>query len=202
MSRVLKFLIASDILIWSGVSFVTPIIAIFIKEQLVGGSIFAVGLATAMAYLVRAAILVPVGNFNDRDRGNRREFITLVLGILIMSLTPLSYIFINRVEYFFLAQIIYGVGLALYTPGWLTVWTRFLDGFHEGRSWSIYASFLSAAIGLSALAGGYFADLVGFKVVFILVAVFGVASVIFISLVKKEIYAWPKSKSGGNRARV
>lgn len=202
MNKVLKYLIASDILIWSGISFMSPIIAIFINDRLIGGSIFAAGLATTLVYLVRAAILVPLGVWNDRERGNKREYFTLLTGIAIMSLIPLTYIFIRRIEYFFLVQCIYGVGLALYYPGWFTIWTRFVDGFSEGRSWAIYGSLTSLFIALAALAGGYLAQFIGFDTVFVMVSIVGFLSIILITLVKKNIYAWPKSKSSRNRSGV
>jgi len=202
MNRVLKTLIFSDILIWSGVSFLSPIIAIFINDRLIGGSVFTAGMATTVAYLVRAAILVPVGRYNDRDRGNRREFATLLIGVFIMSAVPLSYIFINRIEYFFTAQMVYGIGLALYYPGWLTIWTRFVDGFHEGQSWAIYGALTSAAIAIAAFVGGYVAFFLSFNAVFVMVAVFGAISLIIIYLAKEQIYGWPKTKGRGNRARL
>lgn len=202
MNKVLKYLILSDILIWTGIGFATPVIAIFIKDRLTGGSLFTVGLATAIAYIVRAVLLVPLGEFNDRDRGNRREFLTLIAGVLIMALVPLSYIFIDHVYGFFMAQAVYGLGLALYYPGWYTIWTRFLDGFREGRTWSIYGAIISLSVALAALTGGSVAEFIGFDVVFALMAVFGVISVLFLIAVKKQIYEWPKSKGRGYHSGV
>jgi len=203
MNRVLKYLIASDLLVLSGLNLAAPIMAIFITGHLIGGTIFAAGLATALVFLMRAVFLVPLGIYNDRDAGNRREFVTLVLGILIMAAVPISYIFITRVEHLYLMAIINGIGFTLYYPGWFTIWTRFIDGMHEGQNWSIYGSLASFSIAVSAFAGGYVAQFFSFNAVFVMISIFTFISAFILFFVKKEIYGWqPKGKGSGNRAGV
>ncbi|MDD4995639.1 MAG: MFS transporter [Patescibacteria group bacterium] len=193
MNKVLKYLIIADVIFLSGVTLVSPVIAIFINDKIVGGSIFAAGLAVMIVCFVKAAVIVPLGIFNDRERGNRREFITLVLGLFIMSLVPIGYIFIHRIEHYFLLQIVDGIGAALYYPGWYTIWTRFVDGYSEGRTWAIYGSLTSLAMGITAFVGGYVAQFLGFHAVFIIYSMFTLISIIFILLVRNRIYGWSKA---------
>lgn len=195
-------MLISDIILWMAVAFLSPILGIFINDRLIGGSIFAAGLATTLVFFVKAIILIPIGEYNDRDPGNRREFNTFVAGIFIMSAVPISYLFITRIEHFYLSQIVYGIGFALYYPGWFTIWTRFVDGAREGRSWSVYGALTSLTMGIAAVVGGYIAEFMSFNTVFAAVAVFGFISTIFLFMVRKEICDWPKAKGRGNRARV
>ena len=51
MNRTIKLLMFSDIFVLTGFGLIEPILAIFIKENLVGGTIFAAGLAS-MIFLV------------------------------------------------------------------------------------------------------------------------------------------------------
>lgn len=203
MNKVLKYLIASDLLVLSGLNLAAPIMAIFITGNLIGGTIFAAGLATALVFLMRAVFLVPLGIFNDHDAGNHREFMTLLAGILIMAAVPIGYMFITRVEHLYILAIINGIGYTLYYPGWLTIWTRFIDGRHQGQSWSVYGSLAAFAVAISAFAGGYVAQFFSFNAVFLMISVFTLMSAFILFFVKKEIYDWSeKTKGRGNRARV
>ena len=44
MNRIIKLLMISDVFVLTGFGLVQPILAIFIKDNLVGGTIFAAGL--------------------------------------------------------------------------------------------------------------------------------------------------------------
>ncbi len=48
MNKILKILLLSDLFILSGFGFIAPIFAIFLKDNLTGGSIMAAGIAQAI----------------------------------------------------------------------------------------------------------------------------------------------------------
>lgn len=56
MNKTLKLLIFSDIFVLSGFGFIAPILAIFIKDNLVDGTIVAAGIASAI-YMITHSLL-------------------------------------------------------------------------------------------------------------------------------------------------
>ena len=56
MNRTLKLLTISDIFVFTGFGLVAPILSVFIKENLLGGTLFMAGVASAI-FLITHAIL-------------------------------------------------------------------------------------------------------------------------------------------------
>jgi len=69
INNLIKILTFSDILIVSGWGFVNPIFAVFVTQQVKGGNLELVGLATATFLVVRSVFLVPFGRLIDKKRG-------------------------------------------------------------------------------------------------------------------------------------
>ena len=93
MNRTVKILLFSDIFIVTGLGLMAPILAIFIKENLIGGTIFAAGLAATLHILTKSIVQLPVGKFVDKN-GGKIKF--LILGAFITSSVPFVYMFISK----------------------------------------------------------------------------------------------------------
>lgn len=170
VNKIVRVLTVSDILILSGVGLIAPIFAVFVTDQIQGGDLGAVGLASMIYLLAKSGLQVPLAQIVDRIRGERDDFWMMVAGSLIISLAPLLYIFIKTVPQLFLVQAIYGLGGALSYPPWLAIFTRHLDKEKTGWEWSVYYTAIDLSGALAAATGGFLAERLGFKPLFLLVS--------------------------------
>lgn len=170
INHVAQVLTTSDVLMLSGFGLISPIFAVFVTDQIRGASLTAVGLASTIYLLIKSGLQVPAAQLIDRIRGERDDFFLMLIGSLIISLTPLSYIFIRSVSQLFLAQAIYGIGGALSYPAWLAIFTRHIDKKRTGWEWSIYYSSIDLAGAATGGVGGFLAERFGFRSLFLLVS--------------------------------
>jgi MFS family permease len=169
INRVIRFLILSDLFILSGWGMTSPIFAIYVTEQVKMAGIETVGLASTVYLLLKSGLQVPLASFMDKVRGERDDFLAMVIGSVIICLVPLLYILVRTVPQLFVIQAIYGIGGALSYPSWLALFTRHVDKQKEAWEWSLYYTAIDlSGAGVAAL-GGFLAKYWGFKPLFLLV---------------------------------
>jgi DHA1 family quinolone resistance protein-like MFS transporter len=170
MNRVLKFLMISDILVLTGFGLIDPILAIFFKENLVGGSILAAGIAGAIFLFVKSIVQLPFSRRVDKFT-NKNRLKWLIVGSLIISLVPFIYLFVTHVYFLFLIQAIYGLGSGLAYPTWLGLWTTHLDKKKESFEWSLYSTITNLGVALTAGIGAVISEFIGFHFTFVFVGI-------------------------------
>ncbi len=168
MNRTLKFLMVSDVFYGTGFGLVAPIVAIFIKENLAGGSIFAAGVATTIFILVKSMIQLPFSRYVDR---HDRKLKWLKVGYALIILNPLIYIFADHMNYIYIAEAIHGIGSGLAFPAWLGLWSTHLDKGHESFEWSLYSTVVGIGSAITASGGAAMAEFIGFNLTFALVEI-------------------------------
>lgn len=172
MNAIVKLLIIGDVLTFSGFGFISPIFAVFIKDDLKGGSLAAVGVAS-MIYLVTKAVLqIPIARWTDKEPANVREFWTGILGYGMVALVPFLYLLIDTVEQLYFVQFVYGVAAALAYPGWMAIFTKFADHEKAASSWSVYSTSTILGMAITAALGGWLGQTYGFSTLLILVGIF------------------------------
>ncbi len=183
MDKTLKLLIISDILVYGALGFVSPILSIFIDNNLAGGGIFTAGLASTI-FLTTHAILQVVFSyfFNPKDR-----LWMLWLGTGIIAVVPIGYIFSTHIWHLFLAEFAYGVGAALAYPSWSSLFTAHLEKGQRGFQWSIYSSGLGLGTAITAAVGGLIAEKLSFKVVFGLTSILAVIGLLVLFKLEKKV---------------
>ncbi|MDZ4226766.1 MAG: hypothetical protein U1B79_01505, partial [Candidatus Pacearchaeota archaeon] len=125
MNKKLLLLILSDILILSSFGLIGPIFAIFIIENLEGGTIVAAGLSTTIFLVVKSTVQLPLSKyFIDKEKHKTRA---LLMGTFLIISVPFIYFFAKTVYAIFVAQAIYGLGAALAYPAWFSLFTTYMD---------------------------------------------------------------------------
>ncbi|MBU0470517.1 MAG: MFS transporter [Nanoarchaeota archaeon] len=170
MNRVIKFLMISDILVLTSFGLIDPILAIFFKEDLVGGSILMAGLAGTIFLLVKSSIQLPFSKYVD-SHTYPSLIKWLILGTFLISTVPFIYIFSKSIYGIFLAQVIFGIGSGFAYPTWLGLWSTHLDKNKESFEWSLYSTLAGLGTALTAVVGAALAQWVGFNFTFILVGI-------------------------------
>lgn len=187
INRVVQFMTYSDIMILSGWGLVTPIIAVFFTNQVVGGSVALAGLASTAYFLTKSVLQIPVARFIDKRPGEWDDWWAMVIGSLIISLSAFSYILVRLPWQVILVQIMYGVGGALSYPSWLAIFTRHIDKKHEGVEWSLYFTSVDISAAISGGLGGMLAATFGYHLVFVIVGVFSLIGTMFLAGITRKL---------------
>ena len=187
MNKVLKYLTLYDIFFLGGFGLLSPIFAIYINDKISGGSILAAGTSVTIYVLTKAIIQIPTSKYTDRENGNKREFYTMLTGSIIIALVPLFYLGARNIMEIYLIQFIFGIGHGLSYPGWMTIFSRFIEKGKEGYGWSSYNTYVTLATASTAMIGGYIAQNFGFRLVFISLFIFIIISIILTLKMHKHI---------------
>src|SRR3989344_8026035 len=91
INPLIRLLIVADILIVGGTAMLAPIFALFIEGYIRGGNEQVAGIAVALFLITKSLFQIPIATMIDRIRGEKDDFVILVLFSLLMSLTPLLY---------------------------------------------------------------------------------------------------------------
>ncbi|MGV8141307.1 MAG: MFS transporter [Candidatus Woesearchaeota archaeon] len=160
MNKTLYLLWFSDVFILTGFGLTAPILAIFIKDHIVGGTVLAAGIASAIYLTTKAIVQIPFSRYVDSHE-NKVKW--LHIGTFLIVTVPFQYIFAENIMSIYLAQITYGIGAGLAASAWLSLWSTHLDKHHEGFEWSLYSATVGLGTGLSAVVGGTIATYWGFN---------------------------------------
>jgi MFS family permease len=187
INRIIKYLILSDLVFWSGWGLFNPVFAIFVIEKIEGGDAFVVGAAVAIYWIVKALLRTPIGIFLDSLSGERDDYFFLVLGLFVVALIPFGYYFSSQPWHIYLLQAVHGVAMAVSLSGWYSIFTRHIDKGKEGVEWGIQATTYGLGIGISGLIGGWAVTKFGFEPVLILVGIMGLIGVLILLGLRNEI---------------
>jgi MFS family permease len=186
----IRILMVSDILIMSGFGLIAPILAIYFKESVPGGSIFAAGLATTIYFVVKSIIQLPFSRYVDAHDHTTRF---LLFGTALVCVTPIIYYFAKDMQTVYLAQVVLGIGSGIAASCWLGLWSSHLDKHHESFEWSVYSTSTNTGAAFAALAGAYVTQAYGFRIAFLLVGAMGaLGTLVLLALVED------KKKAGRN----
>ncbi|MBI2462886.1 MAG: MFS transporter [Candidatus Spechtbacteria bacterium] len=198
-NRVIKTLILTDLVIFTGWGFIAPIFAVFIVRSISAGDLHVAGIAVGIGLIVRSAAQVPIGRFLDINNGEKDDFWFMVVGMGIVSFVPLGYLLAAEAWHIYVLQALYGLGMAMYSPPWGGIFMRHMNKGKEAEVWGIESSALGMGAGVAGMAGGFLAEAFGFKALFIVASTMnfvGVAGYFYIreSIAPKEgqTVAFPK----------
>lgn len=180
LNNIIKFLTISDFAILTGFSFVAPIFAVFVLQNIKGGNLETVGFAISIQVFAKALLEYPIARQLDKKRGDLDEFYCMVIGSLIISVIPLLYLSITTATELYLVQFVYGIATAMAYPAWMSLFTRHAEKEREGSQWAFYATAIGLGTAISAALGGMIGEQYGFPIVFWLV--FGMSIIGTISL--------------------
>lgn len=180
MHKVLRLLILNDWFFWTALGFVGPILAIYINDDISGGSLGLTGLAMAIFWIVKSITALLTSKFTDKEKGNKVELYTLIIGSVIIFLIPFGYLFAKSIIHIIIVQAIFGLGNGLAYPGWMTIFTRFIDRGKEGFDWSVDSAGLSLGNGIAIALSGFIAEAFGFNTLFYIVIALNFISLLMV----------------------
>jgi len=185
LNKVIKYLIYSDLVFYTGWGLVSPIFAIFILNYIAGGNALAVGVAAAINLIVRSSLRVPFGIYADGSQ--RKSYNFMFWGLLISALVPLGYLISKSSWHIYILQGILGAALAMSTAGWTGIFAKYMDRGKESTEWGIDAVAVGIGPGIAGAIGGLAVTWFSFNLVFIAVTIFGLIGTMLLLFVRKDI---------------
>ncbi len=189
LNKVVVNLVSADFFLHSGWGLIAPIFAIFITEQIEGGSLEIVAFAAATYWIVKSIAQPFLANFLDLVKGEKDDFNFLVYGMYLAALVPLGYFFATQVWHIFLLEFIRGITMACVVPAWYGIFTRHINKGWEAFSWSVQSTSMGFAAGISAAFGGLIATFLGFQTVFLFVCLLQLISASFLLSIRNKIFS-------------
>jgi MFS family permease len=187
INKIIKFLIISDIFFNSGWGLIGPIFAIFLLQDIQGGSAQVAGFATAIYWITKSTIQIPLAKYLDRNHGERDDFLFMTGGLFLAGLVPFGYLASTLPWHIYILQIVYAIGMAMAVPAWYAIFTRHIDKGSEAYEWSVYSTMLGFAFGISGAIGGFAVGIVGFKVIYFIVGILTITSSILLLFIKNDL---------------
>ncbi len=187
INRVIRYLILSDLIFWSGWGFLSPIFAVFVIQKIERGDVAVVGVATAIYWILKSILRIPIGVFLDSRKGEEDDFWFLFFGLIFASLVPFGYLMAKTPAHLYSLQVLYAIGMAMALSGWTAIFTRHIDQGKEATEWALDATSVGLGIGIAGAIGGLIANAFGFNFLFVLVGVFGILSALLLLSILKII---------------
>jgi len=178
VNKVIRVLVLGDIMFFSAFGLIGPIFAVFITNQITGATIATVGFAATINLLTRALLQMPIARYIDKHKGEKDDFLLMIVGSTLISVVPFAYLFVTLPIHLYFAQVILGIGGALTNPGWFAIFTRHIDKGKEGTEWTLENVSIGLVSAGAAALGGVMAERFGFHNLFIVVGILSLVGLI------------------------
>lgn len=166
---------------------ISPILAVYLTEQIPGGSLEVIGFSSMIFFLMTALFKMPIAKIIDKNSAEYDDYYVTLAGYFLVSFIPFLYIFVSTPLQLYIVEGIHGLATAMAYPGWMALFTRHVDKGKEGFSWSFYATSANIGAALGAAIGGIVASRVGFHFLFIMVGVFSMIGTMCLLLNRRSI---------------
>lgn len=186
INPVIKFLTLTDVIIIGSIGLISPIFAVFVTDELVGGSVEVVGIAEMIFLLTSSLFQVPVAFFIDKIKGEKDDFIILFFGTFLISFIFFLYMLVKTPLQLYAVQFLYGTMTAFSLPSWYAIFTRHIDKKHEGIEWGVYKTLTTLATAFTAGLSGFVAYEFGFNTLFLIVGLISIMGSLFLLFVSRE----------------
>ncbi len=196
MSRFIKRFIVADTALFGGWGFLDPVFSIFIIKEIAGASIVTVGIATAIYWILKSAIQVPIAVFLDKTDGERDDFYALIAALVIVGISAISLTLATSVWHIYLIQVVKAIGFAMYVASWPSLFSRHLDKGHYALEWSLDSTSVGVAIGIAGFLGGIMVTWLGYNSVFWTAGIFSFISAAVLIAAPQMVFP-PETSAGG-----
>lgn len=169
INPLIKAFIISECFLWSAWNFVAPIFAIFAINNIIGGKIELAASGYSVHLIFRVIFELIVGKYLSASKEGKMLLIA-ILGILMITLSYIGFIFADTVFAFFAFYAIAGIGFGIVSPAKNTLFSNHLDKEKASVEWGLTDASAFISIALAAALGGFIAGQYGFRILFILSA--------------------------------
>ena len=193
INKIIKTLVVSDLFLNLGWGLLSPIFAIFILEKVTYNNPLQAaqiaGLSALFYWIPKSFFEIPIAVYLDKNHGEKDDFWFMFIGMLVISLVPIGYIFSTLPWHIYILQVVYAAGMAMTLPSWLAIFTRHIDKGKEAFEWSLETTAIGTGAGIAGGLSGILVAHVGFEVLFIIVGGFTLVSAIILLAIKNNVFS-------------
>ncbi len=158
INRVIWYLTFSDIFTWGLYMVITTIVGIYLQNKLGGSALEYIGIGTAIYYLAKGGIQIPIGMITDRIKKDKDDILFLLLGNILMGIPFFFYPLLQSPLPYFILQFVGGLGAAMNLVNWRKLFAKNLDKGKEGYNYAVYDTIMSIAGSIFSVAAGFIAS--------------------------------------------
>lgn len=192
LNKFIRQLIYYDFMIQFSFGLLSPLLGLFIIDNINNSSLEVVGTSVSIYWIARVLFSIPFSKFMDRFDGERDEYYFLLTGTFISSTLPLFFMFATEPWHIYLLQFIFGVSNSMLVPAWRILFTDHLDKGRVGFEWSLNDVFAGVSIAMSGYLGALIAQNLGFNFLFVFISICGYVSTLLIMPLYRDILSRPK----------
>lgn len=188
LNQVILIIIFAEFLFTTGAGLITPVFAVFVLENIRASAITVVGFATAIYWVTKSVLQLPVARYLDKNHGEIDDYYSMLLGIALTTLAVFAFYFAREVWHVYLLQFFIAVGDAFAVPPFYAIFTRHLDRGSTGFEWSLRSSFsLGAGSAIGGALSGILAAAIGIRAVYLLNGTLMLIGLIVLSFLRPYI---------------
>lgn len=158
-----------------------PIYALYVDR--IGGDLLDASLASAIFATAAGVATLVSARYSDRLRNPK---LIVVLGYFIMGMGFFAMGLVNSVWQLLIVQAIIGLGEAVYTPAFDSLYTSHIERGKSARQWGAWESMYYFTTATGALLGGLLVTAFGFEVMFALMGVMCLGAATYVYLQPKK----------------
>jgi len=182
LNKSLRILIFTNTSMVFIIGLFAPFYAVFVQK--IGEGIAFAGFSWALFSVVAGVLILLFSRWELRIK---EQELLLALGYFIRGIAFLSYAFMGGVAQLLFTQILWGIGAALGTPAFDSVYSVHTDKENSIVQWGQWEGIAAIATGLAALIGGILIQVAGYFYVFIGMAIFSMMLGVYIWRLPREI---------------
>jgi len=162
-SSILSALTFNDAAFWGADMFVGVVFALYITQNIPGGSAIHVGLVFGLYRAIRSFSAIPIGRFLDRHKGHLDEYYTLLLSGIITGLAYITLFFSSELWHVYVGMCFIGFGHALDIGAWNVLFHGNVPEESRGEVIGVYQTFMQIIYALAIVIAGFVGEIFGFE---------------------------------------
>lgn len=175
-SHVLSTLTLNDAFYWGADLFFATIFALYLTQNIHGGTATHVGIIYAVYRIVRGLVSLPIGKFFDRHKGYFDEVWALALSGLLVGGVYVYLFFAEYLWEIYIAMAIVGVGHALNIGSWTVLFYSSIAKSKQGEVVGVYQTIMQVVYALSSALAGFAGDTFGFEWIMLVAGIITILS--------------------------
>jgi len=181
INKRVKVLLATNSVILLAVAMLGPIYALFVDA--IGGSLLDASLAAGVFALVAGTVTLLSGRRVDKAKEKK---VIVIVGYLIIGVGFLLYTVVDSILSLLVVQVIIGLGEAVYSPAFDTLYSKNLDKKKAGFEWGLWESINYFSLAAGAIIGGLIVTYHSFNALFISMSVLCLFSAFYLYLLPRK----------------
>jgi MFS family permease len=187
LNKVIRTLTIHDVLYWGGYDMMQVIFALFVVNQIEGGSPGDVGLAIFLYRFSSTLFSIPIGSTFDKLPGLKDEDVALVTASILTGVVYLALAASTQLWHLFGLMLVLGVARAIDVNSWRKIFNSFLNVRRRGTELGMYDTFFSLGIAMMNVLAGYLSEVYGVRLVLLVAGVLVISSSFLPLIIRNEV---------------